>query len=84
MFKFILNVLAAIGSGNHTVPVYAGPISQNGNVELQIQDETGNWRTCHVTIYDYQIIHAGMKQLAEQHPGRRVRAIENGTIVDIL
>lgn len=84
MFKFLIHVLAAIGSSNHSVAI-ANTETENQirNVELQIQDETGNWRTCHVTVFDYQIIHSGMDQLARQFPGRRVRAVENGTIVDI-
>lgn len=54
------------------------------NVELQVQDITGNWRTMHVTRNISPMILSGMEQIAEQFPGQRVRAVCNGRIVDIL
>lgn len=54
------------------------------NVELQVQDTTGNWRTCHVTRNIPPMILSGMEQIADQFPGQRVRAVCNGRIVDIL
>lgn len=59
--------------------------SQFIDVEIQLQDDTGNWRTYHVTRNISAMVVAGMRQLANQFPGRRVRAIDtNGRIVDIL
>lgn len=55
------------------------------NIELQIQDDTGNWRTCHVTLNESQRIISGMRQLSEQYPNKRIRAVDsNRRIVDIL
>ena len=55
------------------------------NVEIQLQDTTGNWRMYGITINNSQMIVANMRQLAEQFPGQRVRAVDmNGRIVDIL
>lgn len=54
------------------------------NVELQVQDTTGNWRTMHVTRNIPPMILSGMEQIADQFPGQRVRAVSNGRIVDIL
>lgn len=55
------------------------------NIELQIQDNLGNWRTLLVTFNDSQRINFGMKQLSEQYPNTRIRAVDsNKRIVDIL
>ena len=57
----------------------------NNNIELQIQDINGNWRTCHVTQNIPAMIIAGMRQLEYQFPGHRVRAVDsNWRVVDIL
>ena len=54
--------------------------------EIQAQDETGNWRTYHVTDNNSQRILQEMKALADRMPRYRVRAVELGTgrVVDIL
>jgi len=62
--------------------IYLDPIN---NIELQIQDDVGNWRTCHVTKNIPAMIIAGMRQLEQQFPGHRVRAVDsNWRVVDIL
>ena len=54
-------------------------------VQIQLQDTSGNWRTYHVTLNNSQMILSEMTQLANQFPGQRVRAVDmNGKIVDIL
>lgn len=54
-------------------------------VQIQLQDITGNWRTFHITINDSQRIISEMKQLSDRHPNQRVRAVDmDGKIVDIL
>jgi hypothetical protein len=54
-------------------------------VEIQVQDITGNWRTYHITLNNSQMILSEMKQLSNQFPGQRVRAVDmDGRIVDIL
>lgn len=59
--------------------------AQFNDVEIQLQDDTGNWRTYHVTRNIPPMIISSMRQLARQFPGRRVRAVDNvGRIVDIL
>ena len=56
-----------------------------GMIEVQLQDETGNWRTFSVTQNIPPMIIAAEKQLASQFPGKRVRAVDsNGRLVDIL
>lgn len=85
MFKFLIKLLAELGSNDYTVSkTKVSKETDFGNVELQVQDETGNWRTGHVTVNDYQMIASGMRQLAVQFPGWRVRAIKDGKIVDIF
>lgn len=55
------------------------------NIEIQLQDDTGNWRTFHVTKNIPAMIVAGMRQLASQFPNKRIRAVTSeGRIVDML
>ena len=55
------------------------------DVEIQLQDESGNWRTYLITINNSQMIHLRMKELKNQHPDRRVRALDsNGRLVDMI
>jgi hypothetical protein len=54
-------------------------------VQIQLQDTTGNWRTYQVTLCNSQMIYSGMHSLASQFPGQRVRCVDmNGRIIDIL
>jgi hypothetical protein len=54
-------------------------------IEVQLQDDSGNWRTFSVTQNIPPMIIAAEKQLASQFPGKRVRAVDsNGRLVDIL
>jgi hypothetical protein len=54
-------------------------------VQIQLQDTTGNWRTYQVTLSNSQMIYSGMHSLASQFPGQRVRCVDmNGRIIDIL
>ena len=54
-------------------------------VNIQMQDLTGNWRTYHRTMNNSQMILQGMKNLQQQFPDRRIRAVDdNGRVLDIL
>jgi hypothetical protein len=54
-------------------------------VQIQLQDTTGNWRTYHITLNNSQMILSEMRQLASHFPNQRVRAVDmDGKIVDIL
>ena len=54
-------------------------------VQIQLQDNTGNWRTFHVTLNNSQMILSEMKQLSSRYPTQRVRAVDmDGRLVDIL
>jgi hypothetical protein len=54
-------------------------------VEIQLQDITGNWRTYNITLNNSQMILSEMMQLSNQFPGQRVRAVDmSGRIVDNL
>lgn len=48
------------------------------HVEIQLQDESGNWRTMAVTINDSQQIKARMDEVKQQFPASRVRAVDGG------
>jgi hypothetical protein len=54
-------------------------------VQIQLQDISGNWRTFHITQNNSQMILSEMKQLSSRFPSQRVRAIDmDGKLVDIL
>jgi hypothetical protein len=48
----------------------------NDCVEVQVQDESGNWRTMAVTVNVSAIIRARMEEVQRQFPGARVRAVD--------
>jgi hypothetical protein len=55
------------------------------DIEIQLQDLSGNWRTFSITLNSSQMILQEMRSLAERYPGQRVRAVDsNGKVVDIL
>jgi hypothetical protein len=57
----------------------------NDQIEIQAQDNSGMWRTYHVTMNDSQRILAEMRSIQSRYPNYRVRAIDqNGRVVDIL
>lgn len=54
-------------------------------VEIQLLDQTGNWRTYGTTPNQSPLIVEAMRQLQWQFPEARVRAIDsNGSIVNIM
>jgi ribulose bisphosphate carboxylase small subunit len=54
-------------------------------VEIQLQDSSGMWRTYTITQNNSQMILMRMKELKAQHPDKRVRAItRDGKLVDML
>jgi hypothetical protein len=56
-----------------------------GNIYIQVQDDTGNWRTYTVTNDQDLLIISAMNQLKTQFPDKRIRAVdERGSLVNIL
>ncbi len=57
-----------------------------GRVDIQVQDISGNWRTYNVVMSATSMqIQMAMKQLKDQFPEQRIRAInEMGQLVDML
>lgn len=54
-------------------------------IEIQLQDTTGNWRTYMTTMNQPQLITIRMRELKSQHPKNKVRAIDaNGRLIDLL
>ena len=54
-------------------------------IEIQVQDTTGNWRTYGVTQNISALVLSAMKSLKDQFPDQRVRAVdENGRLVDLI
>ena len=54
-------------------------------VQIQLQDETGNWRTYSITQNNDLLIISAMEALKSQFPNRRVRAVnQRGMLLNIL
>lgn len=54
-------------------------------IEIQTQDLSGNWRTYTITQNNSQLVTMAMKNLKEQFPEHRIRAVDsNGKLVDML
>ena len=54
-------------------------------IEIQVQDLTGNWRTYSVTQNILALIISAMRSLKDQFPDQRVRAVGGGgRLIDIL
>jgi hypothetical protein len=58
----------------------------DNDVEIQVQDTTGNWRTYHITNNtNSQIVLAEMRSLKSRYPDFRVRAVDRtGRLLDLL
>jgi len=55
------------------------------NVEIQLQDESGNWRTYSITQNFPLLYRENMRQLQWQFPNARIRAVDsNGRVIDIF
>jgi len=60
-------------------------MSGMGNIYIQLQDDTGNWRTYTVTSNNDLLIVSAMESLKHEFPERRIRAIdEKGMLVNII
>lgn len=54
-------------------------------VDIQLQDATGNWRTIIITQNNSKMILIRMKELKSQYPDKRVRAVDKeGRLVDMM
>lgn len=52
---------------------------------MQVQDQTGMWRDTAATTHEPQVYLARMNEATQNHPGMRVRTIdENGRLLDIF
>jgi hypothetical protein len=56
----------------------------NDSIEVQLQDQSGNWRTMAVTVNVSAIIRARMEEVQRQFPRLRVRAVDrDGRLMDM-
>lgn len=54
-------------------------------IQVDIGNPAGSWRTLNTVMNYPQYIAHAMKQLANMNPGKRIRAVdENGRLVDML
>lgn len=53
-------------------------------IEIQVQEGVSGWRTIHSVTNDPNLVSINMDQISMQYPQYRVRAVENGRIVDII
>jgi hypothetical protein len=58
----------------------------DNDVEIQVQDITGNWRTYQITNNtNSQVVLAEMRSLKSRYPDFRVRAVDRtGRLIDLL
>ena len=57
----------------------------NDYIDIQAQDSSGLWRTYRSTINTSFMVTSAMRELQENFPERRIRAVDsNGKLVDIL
>ena len=55
------------------------------DVEIQLQDKSGMWRTYLITVNNSQMIQIRMKELKDRYPELRVRAVDrSGRLIDML
>ncbi len=56
----------------------------NDSVEVQLQDESENWRTMAVTVNASAIIRTRMEEVQRQFLGVRIRAVDrDGRLLDM-
>jgi len=85
MFKIFRWFFYALGNYKTTTINSDTSYPNLDNVEIQVLDITGNWRTCHVTRNISSLIAMEMNQLSDRFPGQRIRAIDNrGNLVNIM
>lgn len=54
-------------------------------VYVQLQDETGNWRTYSITPNQSLLYRQAMQQLKRDFPNARVRTVDSdGRLIDIM
>jgi lipoate synthase len=60
--------------------------NMDNDVEIQAQDNTGNWRTYHIANNtNSQVVLAEMRSLKSRYPDFRVRAVDrSGRFIDLL
>ena len=59
--------------------------NNNRIARVQVQDQSGMWRDTATTIQDSQIYLARMQEATQNHPGMRVRTVDdNGRLLDML
>ena len=57
----------------------------NDYIDIQAQDSSGLWRTYRSTINTSFMVTSAMRELQENFPERRIRAVDsNGRLIDIL
>ena len=67
------------------IPPYTIQEVQMDNVQIQLMDETGNWRTHTITPNQSLLYRQAMQQLRWNFPNARIRAVDNdGRLVDIM
>ncbi len=54
-------------------------------IQVDIGNPSGSWRTLSTTMNNAQYIAHAMKQLSNRYPDKRIRAVDaNGRLVDML
>ena len=61
-------------------------MSDSDYVEIQVDigNPAGSWRTMNTVINNAQFIGHAMHSLANRYPEKRIRAVQDGRVVDML
>jgi hypothetical protein len=60
-------------------------MNNNGFARVQVQDQSGMWRDTAATTHEPQVYLARMQEATQNHPGMRVRTVDdNGRLLDLF
>ena len=87
MIGKLLNMFASMKTNYSKPSENTSQWKENNNriARVQVQDQSGMWRDTATTIQDSQIYLARMQEATQNHPGMRVRTVDdNGRLLDML
>ena len=87
MIGKLLNMFDSMKTNYSKPSENTSQLKENNNriARVQVQDQSGMWRDTATTIQDSQIYLARMQEATQNHPGMRVRTVDdNGRLLDML
>ena len=79
------NLTESAQNSNYTMQQHNFPSTQFEWVNVQVQDETGMWRTTATSQNEPQLYLTRMQEASYMHPNQRIRVVnDRGSVIDIL